>query len=74
MRTTLNLDEDVVEIVKHYATDRNLSLGGAVSDLVRKGIAVPLRTKVINGLVIFDPPPDSPIVTRKQVEDLKAEL
>jgi hypothetical protein len=74
MRTTLSLDDDVIEIVKDYAAVKNLSLGGAVSDLVRKGIAAPLRTKVVNGLTIFDPPPDSPVVTAQQVEALKAEL
>jgi len=74
MRTTLNLDEDVVEVIKNYAAGRNLSLGSAASELVRKAATTPLRTKVVNGLTIFDPPADSPIVTNQQIEDLKAEF
>ena len=41
MRTTLSLDDDVVDIAKDYAAVKNLSLGAAVSDLVRKGIEAP---------------------------------
>src|SRR6266852_3716190 len=37
MRTTLNLDDDVLQKVKDYAESRSLSVGRAVSELVRKG-------------------------------------
>jgi D-alanyl-D-alanine carboxypeptidase len=70
MRTTLNLDEDVARVAKAYAADRNLSLGAAVSILVKQGIAAPTPTRVLNGLTIFDPPSDSPVVTAQHVKDL----
>ena len=70
MRTTLNLDEDVAQIAKAYAADRNLSIGAAVSILVKQGIAAPMPTRVLNGLTIFDPPSDSPVVTAQHVKDL----
>lgn len=37
MRTTLTLSEDALLVAKHLASRENLSLGGAVSALVRIG-------------------------------------
>jgi hypothetical protein len=44
-----------------------------VSELVRQGIAAPVPTRTVNGLLIFDPPTDSPKVSRKMVRELEAE-
>src|SRR6185369_28414 len=41
MRTTLTLDDDVVELAARQARARGLSLGKAVSDLVRRGLSAP---------------------------------
>ena len=73
MRTTLNLDDDVAEIVKEYAENRSLALGKAVSELVRRGIRTPRPTRMVNGLHVFDLPPDSPRVTAERVRELEAE-
>jgi hypothetical protein len=73
MRTTLSLDDDVVEIAKDYAAVKNLSLGAAVSDLVRKGIEAPLRVRLVNGLYVADLPPGSPVVTAERVKELMDE-
>jgi hypothetical protein len=73
MRTTLNLDKDAAEILKDYAAVKNLSLGGAASDLVRKGIAAPLRVRLVDGLYVADLPPDSPVVTAEHVRRLMDE-
>jgi hypothetical protein len=72
MRTTVNLDDDLVEIVKQYAQSRAVGLGKAVSELVRRGATVPCPTRQVNGLQVFDLPDDSPRVTSKQVADLEA--
>jgi len=69
MSITLALDDDVAEIVKDHAAVKNLSLDGAVADLVRRG-AARSATRLENGLVIFDLPPDSPVVTAQHVQDL----
>ena len=37
MRTTLNLDDDAFELAKNYAKDRSITLGKALSELVRRG-------------------------------------
>ena len=40
MRTTLNLSEDALHVAKHYAMRQQLSLGDAVSALIRAGAQV----------------------------------
>ncbi len=74
MRTTLSLDDDIVEPVKSFAERRNISMGKAVSELVRQGLNAPLRTKIENGFVVVDLPPDSPVVTDEHVRKLLDEM
>jgi hypothetical protein len=73
MRTTLSLDDDVFRLAKAYADNRSLALGKAVSELVRRGFAAPVKTRVVNGLVVFDVPENSAPVTSELVKRLEAE-
>src|SRR6184192_1680754 len=41
MRTTLSLDDDLVPQVKTYAESRDITVGKAVSELVRRGLHAP---------------------------------
>jgi hypothetical protein len=74
MRTTLTLDEDVVQVLRSYAESRSLPLGKAVSELVRKGLASPTPTRSVNGIQVFDVPPDSPRITTRRVKEFESEL
>ena len=74
MRTTLSLDDDLVPNVKAYAANRDISVGKAVSELVRKGLHAPLQTRVINGFHVVDLPVGSPAITREHVRKLEEEL
>jgi len=74
MRTTLALDDDLVPQVKSYAESRDISIGKAVSELVRKGLHAPLRTRLVNGFHVVDLPPGSPKVTKEQVRKFWEEL
>jgi hypothetical protein len=73
MRTTLSLDDDVFQVVKSYAENRSLAIGKAVSELVRRGLSAPVKTRVVNGLVVFDVPEDSQAVTSQLVKQLEAD-
>ena len=70
MRTTLSLDDDVLQEVKAYAKRRDVAIGKAVSDLVRRGLHAPLQTRVVNGIHVAVLPPDSPAVTSEHVKKL----
>jgi hypothetical protein len=73
MRTTLSLDDDVFQLVKTYAENRSVAMGKALSELVRRGLSAPPKTRVVNGLMVFDIPDDSEPVTTELVKRLEAE-
>lgn len=73
MRTTVNLDDDVLHMAKQYARNRALGLGKAVSELVRRGINASRPTRTVNGLQVFDLPADSPRITTEDVHSLEDE-
>ena len=74
MRTTLSLDDDVFQEVKVYAESRDVAMGKAVSELVRRGLHAPLQTRVVNGFHVVELPPGSPPVSAEDVEKLEDEL
>lgn len=74
MRTTLNLDDDALEMVRLYSESRSVALGKAASELVRKGYSTPTPTRIVNGLVVFDVPPDSPRITTERVKELESDI
>jgi len=70
MRTTLSLDDEVFDLASKYARTRSIGLGKAVSELVRKGLAAPIQTEVVNGFHVVVLPPGSPKVTSDDVKRL----
>lgn len=74
MRTTLSLDDDVFREAKVYAEGRDIALGKAVSELVRRGLQAPLQTRVVNGFHVVELPPNSPPVSSEDVRKLQEEL
>ena len=73
MRTTISIDDDVFRLVKRYAASRSLALGKAVSILVRRALTLPRPTQEMNGVQVFELPPDSPRVTTKKIQELDAD-
>ena len=73
MRTTVSLDDDVFDMVKRYAQARSMALGKALSELARRGAEAPVKTRRVNGLVVFDLPDDAEKVTSEHVKRLEAE-
>ena len=73
MRTTVSLDDDDFRLVKGYAEARSLALGKALSELARRGLNAPPKTKKVNGLIVFDLPDSSEAITSEHVRKLEAE-
>jgi hypothetical protein len=63
----LQIDDDVYRVAKSLADRENVSLGKALSDLARKGLACPPATKRKRGLPIFNVPEDAPTITLEMV-------
>lgn len=70
MRTTLNLEDDVLDFAKSVAAFRRISIGQAVSELARKGMRSRVGTcrDPVSGLLVFDVPPDAPQITSDDVQ------
>jgi hypothetical protein len=73
MRTTLAIDDDLLDQVRAYAANRSLSVGKAASELIRRGISRPLATNMVDGLHLPVLPDDSPLVTSERVRELEDE-
>lgn len=53
MRTTINIDDDVLETARSLAEARRISLGEAVSFLMRRGATARTPRRVKNGFYTF---------------------
>jgi hypothetical protein len=73
VRTTLTLDDDILELATRQAKLRGVSLGKTVSDLLRRGLNAPTPSQDKGGLVVFRLPADSPKVTTDEVCRLESE-
>ena len=73
MRTTLDLDEDVLQAAKELASVRGVTAGRVVSDLVRKALTpTGPFPKMRNGVPLLPRrPAGAPIVTMKLVNQLR---
>jgi len=70
MRTTLNIDDDILEILRSYADTRSVGLGKAASELVRRGLNAPVETRMVNGFCTVVLPKPSPKITSEHVKRL----
>jgi hypothetical protein len=66
MRTTLNIDEDVVSAARELATGERRSLGSVISELARRGLT-PARIETDDGLPVIRVPAGTPPVTPEMV-------
>jgi hypothetical protein len=74
MRTTLNLDEDVVRAAKSLALLRAKSLGKVISELVRQGIQAGSATARRGELPVFTVDPHERPLTLEDVKQVEDEV
>jgi hypothetical protein len=53
MKTTLTLADDAIALAKKLARRKRMTLGEAVSELVRRGASRPVPTSQRNGLTLI---------------------
>jgi hypothetical protein len=73
-RTTLHLEDDAIKVAKAHAQRHRLTLGQAVSELVRKGAERPLVTEERSGLRVLRLSRRSPKVTAARVDQLREDV
>lgn len=69
-RTTLQLEDDAMEMARAHADRHRITLGQAVSALVRQGAERPLVTTERNGFQVLRLNRRSPQVTSARVAEL----
>ena len=74
MRTTIDIEDDVLLAAKELARQRGKTLGQVLSALVREALTrkPPVSTK--HGLPLFPVQPDAGVVTLEFVNQLRDEL
>ena len=71
MRTTIDLDEDILRTAKDLAQERSQSLGRVLSDLARRGLEPRAKSGASrNGVPILPRLPGAKPVTSKAVREL----
>jgi hypothetical protein len=71
MRTTLNLDDDVLAIAKSLAARQKKPVGEVVSTIFRKGLAPSESTRTSrNGITLFPVSEGAGVVTPEIIEEL----
>jgi hypothetical protein len=76
MRTTLDVDEDVLSAVKSLADSRKSTAGKVISELARKALAPSGKTpkrRYRNGVPLFPRRPGGEPVTSEMVKRLQEE-
>lgn len=66
MRTTLDLDDDVVVAAKELAAGERRSLGSVISELARRGLT-PARVETDGELPVIRVPAGAPPITPEMV-------
>ena len=72
MRTTLNIDDDVLAVVKDLAKDQHLSTGKLVSNLLRTALQTKTKPQTLrNGILLLRRRPGAPPTTLAEVNRLR---
>jgi len=75
MRTTVNIEDEILEAARVLAAERRVSIGTVISDLARKGLyqaeETPCRKK---GFPVFKVSPASTPLTLERVKSFEEEV
>jgi len=70
MRTTVTLDDDVLEAVRARARASGKKLGDVLSELVRQGLLASAESRAKSGLPVFKIRPNAPIIPSTRAGEL----
>jgi hypothetical protein len=73
MRTTLDVEEDVLLAAKEIARQRGVTVGKVLSDLARQAMTRQAAGATRHGLPLFPLQPDAGVVTLELVNQLRDE-
>ena len=68
MRTTINIDDDLLAVIRSIAETSSRPIGRVASELIRKGLRRDEKTGYEDGLPVFEVRESAPAIT---LEDVK---
>ena len=74
MRTTLAIDDDLLNIARSMAEQRNASIGTVVSELIRSGLHRRTEYRINDGLPVFDVRDSTQVITLEDVKKAEDEV
>lgn len=74
MRTTLDIDDDILLAAKEIAKQRSVSMGQVLSDLARQSLTHQVTAITRNDVPLFPRQPAAGIVTLELVNQLRDEV
>ena len=74
MRTTVTIDDDVLDAAKAIAAQQNKPVGKVISDLARRSLVRPASGASRNGVPLLPVRPGARVVTLETVNALRDEL
>lgn len=69
MRTTLQLDDDVLRAARSLARTERKTIGQVVSELARRGLAPRPKRSSHSAVPVFDVSPEAPPLTPEMVRE-----
>lgn len=66
MRTTVNLPDDIADLVRSVSDAKGISMGSAIAELVRQGLTRDFRANAVDRFPSFAVSPDAPPITLEQ--------
>jgi hypothetical protein len=73
MRTTLELDDDLLTTARQLARQQGVTIGRLISELARQSLATGAPLKVRNGVLLFVPKPGASKPDLRTVNRLREE-
>jgi hypothetical protein len=69
MRTTLEIDDDVLQAARRVATPQGKNIGKAPSEIARRGLAPRSQSKSRSGFPVFEVSRDASPITLEMVKE-----
>jgi hypothetical protein len=73
VRTTLDIEDDVLSAAREIAQQQGVSMGKILSDLARQSLIRRVDVSTCQGVPLFPVRPDSGVVTLKLINQLRDE-
>jgi hypothetical protein len=73
VRTTLDIDDDILSVAKQLAQQKQMTAGQVISDLVRQSLENKAPQKFRNGVPLLTPKPGAERPTLALVNELRDE-